>query len=385
MRVKGSQAAQNSLKRARTALGLSQQELARTAGITRQTISGIEAGLYSPSVSVALNLARALGRRVDDLFWLEEDLPTVDAVPAADWEMPRSAQRAGPLRVALARVGGRWVAHPLAGDAAFRQDIIPPDALAVWAAPGGRLRARLLHAEDSAEDTVIVAGCSPALSLLARAAERWHPDLRVHWQDANSATALGRLARQEIHVAGVHLWDARDGDSNVSHVRQALPGRRVVLITLGTWEEGLAVRPGNPRKIRGVEDLARRKLSIVNREKGSGARLLLTQELSRAGIPQHAVRGFGRVETSHMAVARAVAQGRADAALTPAAVAAAYGLPFIPLQQVRYDLVLYRESLSLPAVRWLLDALSDRRLQAQLRLLGGYETSRTGAPVAHAS
>src|SRR5690348_12179052 len=102
----------NQLKAVRTRLGMSQQELAATAGVARQTIGGIEAELYAPSAAVALRIAKALGCRVEDLFWLEEDLPTLEATLATD------AHAETPLRVALARVDGRWVAHPLLGDRA---------------------------------------------------------------------------------------------------------------------------------------------------------------------------------------------------------------------------------------------------------------------------
>src|ERR1051325_5436835 len=96
------------LKAIRSRLGLSQQELAAAAGVTRQTVGGIEAGLYAPSASVALRLAEGPGCRVEDVFWLEEDLPAIQAAPAA------SVPAGAPVRLSVARVGGSWVAHPLA-------------------------------------------------------------------------------------------------------------------------------------------------------------------------------------------------------------------------------------------------------------------------------
>lgn len=376
--MKGSLVSQNSVKAARVARGLSQQALARAGGVTRQTISGIEAGLYAPSVSVALRLARALGQPVGDLFWLDEDLPTVEAVPAGT--VP-GADPAAPIPVALTRIARRWVAHPLVGDAAFRQEMALGDGVATWNPARTRLRAALSYPPDVIERTVILAGCAPALSLLARAAERAYPGLRIHWLHSNSRTALAHLAREEIHVAGVHVWDARTGDCNRMYVSRAVPGRRVVLIALGVWEEGLAVQPGRRAKIRGVADLARGNVRIVNREPGAGARMLLSAMLAGAGVPQRAVRGFDRIATDHAAVARAVAQGRADAGVTPAAIASVYGLSFIPLQEIRYDLVLLRDSLGLAPVRQLLTVLGDRGLRAQLRRLGGYDTAQTGTTV----
>src|SRR5579862_8608180 len=111
----------NSLKATRSRLGISQQQLAASAGVARQTIGGIEGGLYAPSAAVALRIARALGCRVEELFWLEDDLPVVEAVAAG------SAPEGIALRLALARVDGRWVAHALHGDGAFRQELAPAD------------------------------------------------------------------------------------------------------------------------------------------------------------------------------------------------------------------------------------------------------------------
>lgn len=367
---------QNRLRTVRTRLGLSQQDLAQAAGVTRQTIGGIEGAQYSPSATVALRLARVLGCRVEDLFWLEEALPTLDAVPASGLENRPTG------RVSLARVAGRWIAHPLAGDAAFRAEMVPADGLLSAGGEEGSVRVDLLDEPLALARTVMLAGCAPALSLWARAAERWHPGLRVQWTFANSMEALAALARGEVHAAGLHLWDAGEAEYNAPFVRRALPGRAVVLLNLGVWEEGLVVRPGNPRGLARGSDLARADVRVVNREEGSGARLLLDQLLADEGVPPGAVRGFDRVVSGHLEVAREVAAGRADAGVTSASVAATYGLGFVPLREVRYDLAVLKQSLSEEPVRQLLGTLDHRWVRTQLSMLGGYDTLRTGEIVA---
>jgi DNA-binding XRE family transcriptional regulator len=112
----------NNLKALRLRLGLNQQELARRAGVTRQTISGVESGLYLPSTLVALRLARALGCRVEDLLWLEEETTSLDVVPAASVPVGCAS------RLLLARVGDRWIAHPLSGEQTVRTELLPADA-----------------------------------------------------------------------------------------------------------------------------------------------------------------------------------------------------------------------------------------------------------------
>jgi putative molybdopterin biosynthesis protein len=384
------------LRQIRSRLGLSQQELADLAGVTRQTISGAETGQYVPSTAIALRLARILGCKVEELFWLEEAAPVVEAVPAEGL-----LAQGGPVRVGVAKVGGRWVAHSLQGAPAFRTELVPADG--VWVGPGldaeaegpdsatgtasavpcstdgttpaspSTIAVRLLDEPEHLAQTALIAGCDPAVSLWARAAERWHPGLRIDWLWANSTEALAALRRGEVHAAGTHLFDPATGESNLPFVRRLLPDLPVVLINLGTWAEGLLLAPGNPKGIHQVLDLTRPDVRIVNREPGSGARHLLDAALQ--GAPVH---GYDDVQHDHLAIAQAIATGKADAGVSTAPVAAAWGLSFLPLQNVRYDLVIPKAYLSERPVQALLATLSNRWVRAQLEALGGFDTSRTG-------
>lgn len=368
----------NRLKQVRQRLGISQQRLAGAVGVTRQAIGAIEAGQFSPSVHVALRIARTLGCRVEDLFWLEPAGPAI----SAHWPAQGSAEPGA--RVTLARVGSRWMAYPLSGDEAFRLEMIPADGRVLADDQGGEsAAARRVVVEpfdtlQSLERTVVLSGCTPALSLWARAAERWQPSLRVHWTFANSRHALLALARGEVHGAGTHLYDPITGEHNLPYVRRILPDAHVVLVNLGLWEEGLVVAPGNPRGLRGAADLAREDVTIVNREEGAGSRLVLELALQEAGIPPEAVKGFDTVVQSHLAVARRVASGAADAGVSTAAVAALYRLDFVPLRQVRYDLAFRKDTLSSEPVAQLLETLQHPKVRTQLQQLAGYDTQRTG-------
>ncbi|HEY8394861.1 MAG TPA: substrate-binding domain-containing protein [Thermaerobacter sp.] len=368
----------NRVREARLRLGLSQQELAARAGVTRQAIGAIEAGAFAPSTAVALRLARALGCRVEDLFWLDDDAPEIEAEVVQ--LRPRQVGP-GPLRCALARVGGRWVAHPLQGEEAFATELVPADGVARPGPSRSRWRVRLLDRPEDLARTVVIAGCSPELSLWARAAEATHPGLRVRRLVTNSVTALQLLRQGAVHAAGVHLVDPETGEENASFARRILGGQPAVLIHFGVWEEGLVVAPGNPLGLRGVADLARPGVEIVNREPGAGSRLLLEQYLAQEGVPPAAVAGFDREVSGHLEVARAVAGGQAHAGVSTASVAAAFGLGFVPLRAVRYDLVVRKEYLDEPAVQALLGTLGDPWVRAQLTALGGYDTSRTGEVV----
>lgn len=375
---------------------MSQQDLANLAGVTRQTISGVESGQYAPSVAISLRLAKALGCQVEDLFWLEQDLPQIEA------KLVKPVPHLQQMRVSLAKVAGQWIAYPLIGKDAFRQDLIPADGEAVLLegfsdlsqlpnpqseaeeqTSKQRLRVRLLDDNlNTLSNTVVIAGCSPVISLWARATERWHPQLRVHFHFANSMAALHSLSRGEAHIAGMHLYDPKTGDYNTPFVREVLAGKPAVIITLGVWEEGLMVQCGNPKGINSLTDLVDIGAKIVNREAGSGSRLLLEQTLQQEQIPFHLVKGFDQTVQSHQDVAQAVASGIADAGISTASVAAAFGLAFIPLRQSRYDLVILKEYLEESPVQQLLGTLGHKLVHSQLEVLGGYDISKIGEVVA---
>jgi putative molybdopterin biosynthesis protein len=190
------------------------------------------------------------------------------------------------------------------------------------------------------------------------------------------------LGRGEAHAAGTHLWDPESGESNMPYVRRELAGHRLVVVTLSQWQQGLIVARGNPKGITGSADLARPEITLVNRDVGSGSRMLLDMWLHEAGIAPHWVSGYGREVLSHLAVAEAVASGGADVGPGILAVAQALGLDFIPLQEERYDLVIPMEFVPTTPIQALLDVVTSLRFRAELEALGGYDGSRAGTVVA---
>ncbi|WP_442949697.1 substrate-binding domain-containing protein [Nostoc sp.] len=426
---------------------MSQQELANIAGVTRQSIGGVELGQYAPSVAMSLRLAKALGCQVEDLFWFEEDLPEVEAILAG------SAPKQQQSRVSLARVGDQWIAYPLVGNDAFRIEMIPADGETVAVShpivgigvsascsddvgassvrvegfpsisklslasevalvypcgeasyasglvvernerqPEGeaqsqnstnKVQVRLLDDIDKLHNTVVIAGCTPVLSLLAKATERWHPKLRIHYRFAHSTAALHSLCRGEVHIAGMHLYDAHTGEHNIPFVRKALTGKSAILITLGVWEEGLLVLPGNPMGVKTVSDLVEFGATIVTHEVGSGSRMLLERKLQEEGVPLHKVKGSDHIVHSHQDVALSVVSGMADAGISTASIAAAFGLGFIPLHRARYDLVIIKSYLEEEPVKQFLSILGHQLVRSQLEILGGYDTSNIGEVVAN--
>ena len=345
---------ENGLRRARRRSGLTQGELAARAGVSRQALSALEAGRAQPSTLIALNLARALACRVEELFWLREEGGSLRA------ELARPAR--GARRALAGLVAGRWVAHPL----------LPQDPLAVVTAADALLSRsglRLLRPREALEENVLLAGCDPGLAVLAgRVAGRW-PGQRLCWIGASSDAALAALARGHVHVAGAHLFDEQAREFNVPFVRRSLAGRPMVVVTFANLEEGFAVAPGNPKRIRRPADIARPGVRFVNREPGAGARRLLDRLLRDARVPKAAVKGYERMLGGHLEVAQAVAMGAADAGVVARSAAVAHGLDFVPLSEERFDLVVPKE--------WSTDERAARIVET-LESLGGYDTRRSG-------
>ncbi len=367
------------LKTYRMARGLSQGEVAERVGLTRQAIYMIEAGRYLPNATTALRLARTLQCKVEDLFLLEQDLQSVEAELLGESGGATSAER-----MKFWKVGERSWALRLSALGEPSRGLLSADAL-VSPAPreAGKKAKRkvvLQALEDPAalDRQIAVAGCDPALFVIADRLLRGTEPLPVVVWSMGSTDALKELGRRTVHLAGVHLRDS-SGEFNLPFLREHLGRRRTTVVTLAFWQMGLVVSSGNPKSIRSIPDLARKNVRIANREKGSGARQLLDRKLAEAGIPRRDVAGYESVHRLHTEVARRVLEGAADAAVAPFAVARLLGLEFVPLETERYDLVVPKDLVGEhPGVQRLLDALCTRAVRRELDALGGYDTTHTG-------
>src|SRR5262245_4386150 len=290
-------------------------------------------------------------------------------------------------RSRLGWVGQRLLARPLMGakhafEAADGVTVPTAQALRAPEAMGRCVTVDVLIDAQLPEHTVVICGCDPALELLGAHLARRYPTFRLLWVQSGSLAALRMLGRGEAHAAGTHLWDPESGEYNLPYVRRELADRRVVVVTLSQWQQGLIVARGNPKGIAGPADLARQDITIVNREAEAGSRTMLDVWLHQAGIAPHWVGGYAREVRSHAEVAEAVACGTADVGPGILAVARALGLDFLPLQDERYDLVIPVEFLNTAPVQAVLDMAVSAPFLTELEALGGYDSSRTGTVVA---
>jgi len=232
---------------------------------------------------------------------------------------------------------------------------------------------------ESAEDLLRLIGSHDlALDVLARRLRARPRSVILNVVPTDSLDGLFALARGAADLAGCHLLDPDTGEYNIPFVHRLLPGETILLVTLAYRQQGLIVARDNPKRLSGIADLGREEITIVNRHRGSGTRVLLDGSLLQAQIDPLRVRGYEHEEATHLAVAGAVAAGTADAGLGIMAAARAYGLDFVPVARERYELALRPATAARPAVQSLIETLCSADFRAVVTALGGYDTAESG-------
>lgn len=292
------------------------------------------------------------------------------------------------VRVKLGQVGQRLMAAPLSRGAGVIMSMVRADGLAriprfsEGVHAGAEVEVELLRSMDEVARTVVAIGSHDlALDLLSNALARRSPGASLASANVGSLGGLLALARGEAHLAGSHLLDEQTGEYNVSYIRRHLADQKVVLVHLAGRVQGLIVPRGNPKQLSKLADLARTDVLFVNRQRGSGTRVLLDYELKKLGLEPSSVRGYEREEYTHLAVAADVASGAADTGLGILAAARALDLEFVPLFNEQYQLVIPCAHYDAPILAPLLEILRSSAFAAQVDALGGYDVTDMGRVV----
>lgn len=288
------------------------------------------------------------------------------------------------VRVAVGEVNGRFVTTPISRGAGVITSLVRADGIvriprfSEGEEAGAQVTVHLYRDARELAQTILAIGSHDlTLDLLAQfLAERGGG--RLASANVGSLGGLVALRRGECHLAGAHLLDPETGLYNQSYIRRYLPQTDVVLITLVGREQGWLVPAGNPKGIQGWAAAARSDVQLVNRQRGAGTRVLLDYELGKLGITPDQVRGYGREEYTHLAVAAAVASGAADFGLGIQAAARALKLDFVPLAHEQYDLVMTRQTFASDRIRPLLDLLHDDGFKTAVAAMPGYDVSVMG-------
>jgi len=288
------------------------------------------------------------------------------------------------VRVKLGKVGERWIATPISRGAGVTMSLVRADG--VLRVPrllegfheGQSVEIELFRPVDELLKTLVCIGSHDlTLDLITS-------HLKARGQGAVASAHVGSmggimaLRKGEAHFAGIHLLDPESGEYNKSYLQRFLPGRDITLVNLVYRTQGMIVPKGNPLNLHNLSDLARDNLHFINRQAGSGTRVLLDYLLEKQNIKKEQITGYEREEFTHLGVAVAVASGTADVGLGIQSAAETLGLDFIPIGEERYDLAIPSEFLTLPLMENMLSVIRSEEFQAEVRSLGGYDTRDTG-------
>jgi molybdate-binding protein/DNA-binding XRE family transcriptional regulator len=339
------------LAQLRAKRAISAANLATEAGVSRQTIHAIEAGLYVPNTAVSLKLARILGTTVEELFQLEPEQEIIEKTAEVFiLGEVASLPKGQPLRVAS--VNDHLVAVP--PDPAS-WGLQPTDA--VLLAPiragdsGVNAKVRLLGNGWKNPGRILLAGCDPSASLLAHSLERQGFELIIAYE--NSSHALDLLHEGLVHVAGTHLAEKASNKADLLPISKMFPRNSIAVLSYAMWKEGLIAAQNNPKKIAGIEDLSRKDIRITNREPD-------------------------RITLGQLPAARLVQSGEVDCCIGTQASAASMGLTFLPLAEKPYLLVLRRAHLTLPPVQALIETLGRAAYRREVEACIGYDMRMAG-------
>ena len=287
------------------------------------------------------------------------------------------------MRVAVGRVNGQLLAAPLAKGAGMINTLVHADGIALiprgiqGLEAGSDVEVRLYRSQKDIERTIFAIG-SHDLTLDVLAQFLIKKSRRLVSVNAGSQGGLVALRRGEAHFAGSHLLNPETGVYNQSYIQEYLPDTPVSVYGWVGREQGLIVAKGNPKNIMSLADLSRSGISYINRQRGSGTRVLLDYYLGKLGISNETITGYQNEEYTHLAVAAAVKSGRADCGMGITAAANALGLDFVPLYTELYQLVIPKIVLESHLLDPLLDLAQDREFREAIMKLPGYDISQIG-------
>lgn len=234
------------------------------------------------------------------------------------------------------------------------------------------------HLAPPSVKPLVITGQDTVLDILAQYIEKQNKNVRPLRSFVGSLDSLISMYRGESDVVSTHLFDGQTGEYNLPYIRRLLIGYSYVVVNLASRRAGIYVSKGNPHGISSWRDLGKPGITIVNREIGSGARVLLEEQLRIHGINPKSIRGYANVESNHLGVAGKVAGGEADAGVGIEKAAAMVGVDFIPLIHERYDLVMLKKPAHLEWIETVKRILQSEAFRKELQSISGYDLSLTG-------
>lgn len=290
------------------------------------------------------------------------------------------------VRVCMGVVNGRMMATPLSRGSGMVSSFMKADGIleipqGVEGYPAGStVTIRLMRPREDLEHTLVAVGShDPLLDEVGDLMHSMDPTLFMRSNHVGSMGGIMAVRRGETHIAGIHLLNEADGTYNTAFVKRYFPQGGVRLVECVGRIQGLMVQTGNPKQIQGIQDLGREDMRYVNRQKGSGTRILTDYLCRCQGIDTAKVYGYDREEMTHTSVAAQIATGTADLGMGIYSAAKLYGLDFLPVCTEQYDLLIPDEAWDTPMVQAMLKILAGEAFKKRILALGGYTLTSPGA------
>ena len=289
------------------------------------------------------------------------------------------------VRLRMGRVGDRLIAAPLDRGSGVVTSFMKADGIlevpqgTEGYEAGERVTVRLLRPEAELDRTLVAIGShDPLLDELANLMHLENPDIYMSSSHVGSMGGIMAIRRGETHAAGCHLLNEADGTYNTAYLEKYFPNGGLRQVECVGRTQGLMIARGNPLGLQGFGDIARPGVRYVNRQKGSGTRILADYLCRKEGVDPAAVYGYDREEFTHTSVAAQIAAGTADAGMGIYSAARLYDLEFLPVCVEQYDLLIPDYAWDTPAVRQLIRTLKSEAFRARLLELGGYTVEHPG-------
>ncbi len=287
------------------------------------------------------------------------------------------------VRTRLGNVNGKIVAVPLNRGAGVVTSLVKADGIihipqnTEGYEAGELVNVQLVRDLDEINRTLVITGShDPLLDEVADILKRQWPESAVASSHVGSMGGIMAVKRGEAHMGGIHLLDEASGTYNIPYLRKYFPQGSVVLVECVQRTQGLMVPKGNPLGIKEFKDIVGKR--YVNRQKGSGTRILCDFLARQEGLDTNSIPGYEREEYTHTAVAAAIAAGTADAGLGILSAARIYDLDFVPICEEQYDLLVAENAFELPMVQRLLAVLRGEEFARRLTQMGGYTLHHPG-------
>jgi putative molybdopterin biosynthesis protein len=317
------------------------------------------------------------------LHRMEPERPRTKAIPTR--KIPSKLGTEEFLRVKIGKVGEKFFATPLPRGSGMVTSLTQADGIIRIPALSEGLNenevteVELLKPLDEIANTVVMVGSHDlTLDLLANLLGKYYPPIFLSSHSVGSLGGILAIKNGTCHMAGSHLLDPETGEYNVTYIHTYLNGIEVRVIHLVFREQGLFVQRGNPKKVKGLDDLLRRDITFINRQKGSGTRILLDHTLKTLSLKPDQITGYEKEEFTHMAVASTVASGIADAGLGILPAAKAMNLDFIPIAKERYDVIIPSIYFAEEKIQKVVETIRSKEFRTMVSRMGGYDVSRTG-------